>query len=78
MLNILYLKKQEEKARLFKDAFRLESVSPLGDVRRGSAGSRRQSLEMFSADKKIMLLVNENDRLNFSLNAKIEEIDNVQ
>ena len=32
---------------------------------------------MFSADKKIMLLVNENDRLNFSLNAKIDEIDNV-
>ncbi|EAR83750.2 hypothetical protein TTHERM_00825450 (macronuclear) [Tetrahymena thermophila SB210] len=62
-----------DKEKLFKDAFRIES-NQFNDQKRAS-GSRRQSLEMFEADKKILLLMNENDRLNFSLNAKQDEID---
>ncbi|KAL4429955.1 hypothetical protein ABPG74_000321 [Tetrahymena malaccensis] len=62
-----------DKEKLFKEAFRIEA-NQFNDLKRAS-GSRRQSLEMFEADKKILLLMNENDRLNFSLNAKQDEID---
>ncbi|KAL4474684.1 hypothetical protein ABPG72_002277 [Tetrahymena utriculariae] len=64
---------QIDKEKLFKEAFRIEA-NQFNEPKRAS-GSRRQSLEMFEADKKILLLMNENDRLNFSLNAKQDEID---